>query len=412
MAAGLDAGRNEGKDASISAPVSTQNSEADPEEDTSGERYDELGFALSADGIGSDLGAEAREKSNAYARAFEPKAGRRLQRFKAQQQKLACPGQWLAHTPKADLKQLLRKGVPAELRPEVWWSILGCEERRQRSKNAYSQYLSERLDARASEEIERDLTRTFPNHRKFRSADGRAELRNVLRAFARHLPEVRYCQGLNFISALLLIVFQDEERAFWALVCAMESLGVEGYYTEGMVLLRADMRVLAMLLEQRCPKIATQLNKHRVELISICSEWCITWFAKCLPIPTMLRVWDALFFEGFKVIFRVAIGIFRRVEAQLISCECFEHIMEQAKSWPRGQIEHNELLKASFADSTMRPLRRRDIVKARDNALMDIQREDQEQRRRLEAAREARLQARAAATSAKASVACPAAAGA
>ena len=48
---------------------------------------------------------------------------------------------------------------------------------------------------------------------RFRCASGRAELRNVLRAFARRVPAVRYCQGLNFIAALLLVVFQNEARS-------------------------------------------------------------------------------------------------------------------------------------------------------------------------------------------------------
>ena len=61
------------------------------------------------------------------------------------------------------------------------------------------------------------------------SGSGRAELRNILRAYAHHQPRIRNCQGLNFIAALLLVVFDDEERAFWAFVCAIETLGVEEY---------------------------------------------------------------------------------------------------------------------------------------------------------------------------------------
>jgi len=197
---------------------------------------------------------------------------------------------------------------------------------------------------------------------------------------------VQYCQGLNFIAALLLVVFLDEERAFWALVCAIDGLGVEGYYTEGMALLRADMRVLASVLEQKCPKIARTFKQQNVELLSICSEWYITWFAKSLPGSTILRVWDTLFFEGFKVLFRVALGVFKRAEAEVLQCATFDNIMEKAKSWPRSMLEHNELLKTSFRG--VRTLRRRDLVRARDDALCSIEREDAAHQRRLREARE------------------------
>jgi len=301
--------------------------------------------------------------------------------------------------PKGILKPLLRKGVPPEHRREVWWSVLGCDARRERAPGSYSQYLGKALSWKTTEEIERDLPRTFPNHRRFRTAAGRAELRNVLRAFASHSPAVQYCQGLNFIAGLLLVVFLDEERAFWALVCAVDTLGVEGYYTEGMTLLRADISVLALVLSKKCPKVARTFQENGVELLSICSEWYITWFAKCLPVATILRVWDTLFFEGFKVLFRVALGVFKCVEPEVLQFPTFDAIMERAKRWPRCMVQHNELLKASFFGIPV--LRRKDLLQARDQALCKVEVEDREHRRRSRDARE-RQQAEARQTAAAA----------
>lgn len=339
-----------------------------------GDEFDELGFVLPPQG--DALGERARS----YAHWFEPKATRRTRRFEARRQKLALPGEW-ATVPQTTLKALLRKGVPAEHRREVWWSVLGCEARRASCPLAYTQYVSKALVHRTAEEIERDLPRTFPNHRQFRASAGRAELRNVLHAYANHAPQIQYCQGLNFIAAILLIVFLDEERAFWALVCAIDRLGVEGYYSEGMTLLRADMRVLGMVLAKKCPKVARLFTEQNVELLSICSEWYITWFAKCLPGATILRVWDTLFFEGFKVLFRVAVGVFKRAEPEVMQCATFDALMERAKGWPRCMVEHNELLKASFAG--IPALRRRDLVKAREEEVCRIEWEDEEHRTRI-----------------------------
>ena len=53
-----------------------------------------------------------------------------------------------------------------------------------------------------------------------------------------------------------LIFWPVEEQAFWTLVCAFDALGVEGYYTDRMLLLRADMQVLQAFMKLKCPKVA------------------------------------------------------------------------------------------------------------------------------------------------------------
>ena len=42
---------------------------------------------------------------------------------------------------------------------------------------------------------------------------------HVLIAWSRHSPDVGYCQGLNSLAALLLLLM-PEETAFWCLVQA------------------------------------------------------------------------------------------------------------------------------------------------------------------------------------------------
>mmetsp|Transcript_33368 Transcript_33368/g.92117 ORF Transcript_33368/g.92117 Transcript_33368/m.92117 type:complete len:393 (-) Transcript_33368:110-1288(-) len=337
------------------------------------EDLDDLGFTLppSGDAIG--------DSRRNYARWFEPKAHRRLARFEAKRRSVVS-GQWNA-IPKGNLKTLLRKGVPTEHRAEVWWSILGCDEAMRNSPSLFAKYRDEVLSHDVSDVIERDLQRTFPGHVKFMTAAGRAQLRNVLSAFAHHNPRVRYCQGLNFIAALLLILFLDEERAFWALTCVIDRLGIEDYYSEGMTLLRADIAVLSGVMAQKCPKVARVFRDYNVDLLSICSEWYITLFAKCLPMSTLLRVWDTLFFEGFKVLFRVALGVFKRAESNILECSCFDDVMERAKRWPWFMVEHNELLKASFAG--VPALRRRDLIREREAAMHRIADEDEQRQKRL-----------------------------
>jgi ecotropic viral integration site 5 protein len=53
----------------------------------------------------------------------------------------------------------------------------------------------------------KDLDRTAPDNAEFESdiSIGKNRLYNVLRAYANLDPEIGYCQGMNFIAAMLLL---------------------------------------------------------------------------------------------------------------------------------------------------------------------------------------------------------------
>lgn len=42
-------------------------------------------------------------------------------------------------------------------------------------------------------------------------------------------------------------------------------------------------------------------------------QWFLTMFATCLPAPTVLKIWDSVFFEGSEVLFRAALAIWERL---------------------------------------------------------------------------------------------------
>lgn len=71
------------------------------------------------------------------------------------------------------------------------------------------------LSEKVRDEISRDLKRTHTSER-MRTPEGQAELNRVLQAIAFALPEVGYCQGMNFIASTLIgSLGNDEELAYW-----------------------------------------------------------------------------------------------------------------------------------------------------------------------------------------------------
>lgn len=59
------------------------------------------------------------------------------------------------------------------------------------------------------------------------SEEGQAALGRILLAFSVHKPKIGYCQSMNYIAALLLLILEkNEENTFWVLVSLIDDGGM------------------------------------------------------------------------------------------------------------------------------------------------------------------------------------------
>jgi len=156
-------------------------------------------------------------------------------------------------------------------------------------------------------QIDKDLHRTFPDH-PMMDTPGRAALRRILGAYSIRNPKVGYCQGLNFLAATFMLLF-DEEDAFWCLTVVIEDL-LPGYFDLKMIAPQVDGQVLAHLLRGSAPRVAQHLDTLQVDIPSATSAWFLVAFLNSLPLESCLRVWDVFFFERSSVVlFRAALAL-------------------------------------------------------------------------------------------------------
>jgi hypothetical protein len=72
-----------------------------------------------------------------------------------------------------------------------------------------------------------------------------------------------------------------------------------------------EQRVLKALLAKRCPKIVAQLERAETPLEEVTASWFHSLFCTALPAETVVRIWDVLLLEGPKILFRVALALFK-----------------------------------------------------------------------------------------------------
>ena len=250
----------------------------------------------------------------------------------------------------AELRRLVRKGIPPELRGSVWQVLSGSNERQASHKPGYYAELVKRAEAASNgcmTEIEKDLRRTFPDNHLYESEEGLAMLRRVLLAYSLHNPTVGYAQSMNFICALCLL-FMDEEQAFWLLTFIVEELTcidltpstaasqVYYYYQSDLAGVHIDQAVFKDLLAEKLPRISTHFDKLALPIGPFTVNWFLCLFVNTLPLETSLHVWDCMFSEGVKTLFRCALALMKVNEKLILAARDFEQVLLRSKNFHIG----------------------------------------------------------------------------
>lgn len=216
------------------------------------------------------------------------------------------------------LKRFVRKGIPGPLREDVWMKSSGAYRLQQIEPSLYQTLLRYEYDQEISDQIKIDLPRTFPDNIHFEQY--KLGLYNVLITYAHHNNSVGYCQGLNYIAGLILIVTKNEESTFWLLKVLVENI-VPLYHTKKMDNLITDIDVLSELIRIRVPDVHKHIADLGLPWPVIATKWLICLYAEVVPTETALRIWDCVFLEGNKILLRVGITIVIQLRQEILATD-------------------------------------------------------------------------------------------
>ncbi|KIM85069.1 hypothetical protein PILCRDRAFT_817909 [Piloderma croceum F 1598] len=263
-----------------------------------------------------------------------------------------------------EFDRLVRSGIPLVYRSKVWLECSGALEMKE---PGLFQDLLGQADSHAGValEIEKDVGRTMPLNIFF-GGDGAGvvKLRRVLTAYSRRNPAVGYCQGMNLVTSTLLLAHADEEEAFWVLAAIIERLLPEDFFSPSLLPSRACPLVLLDYVQEFTPRLHAHLTNLGVDLAAICFSWFLSLFTDCLPVETLFRVWDVFLVDGLDVLFRIALGILRNNESELLGCESIPAVYVALENLPTRMWEADKLLQL---EADLRStLVHADILKKRD----------------------------------------------
>ncbi|KAG8008317.1 TBC1 domain family member 8B [Nibea albiflora] len=216
-------------------------------------------------------------------------------------------------------RDLIVRGVPEALRGELWMLFSGAVNDMATHPGYYTELVEQSLGTStlATDEIERDLHRSLPDHPAFQSDTGISALRRVLTAYAYRNPKIGYCQAMNILTSVLLL-YAKEEEAFWLLVAVCERM-LPDYFNRRIIGALVDQAVFEDLIRENLP----QLVEHMTDLSffsSVSLSWFLTLFISVLPIESAVNVVDCFFFDGIKAILQLGLAVLDYNMEALISC--------------------------------------------------------------------------------------------
>ncbi|UKJ89014.2 hypothetical protein MACJ_002260 [Theileria orientalis] len=199
------------------------------------------------------------------------------------------------------------RGIPQRYRWESWKVAL--------SYNRYNSLVGDLYESYATQDneyvsiINIDVPRTFPELKVF-NKDAQNQLYRILSAYGNYQPEIGYCQGMNFVAGLLLLVSGfNEKEAFVGFVGLMNEFKLQEFYKPSFPMIKTYIRGFERLLRELAPDLYEHLQREEVSVAVFLHQWFLTMFVASLPLRTVVALWDYMLYNGLSSILTVSLGL-------------------------------------------------------------------------------------------------------
>lgn len=203
------------------------------------------------------------------------------------------------------LDQLVKDGLPATMRAQLWSRFSKAIVLRTNSKLNYAQMCDQ--SNHVGPIADKQILSVLPTNACFMHSTsvGIERLRRILRVIkwlhrSGSNPLSTHNDTVNIpVIAAYLLLFCDEEDAFWLTLSCLNELKTFDH-----------QNILKKLISNYCTSIDELLKKDGLEIALITSHWFSSLFAGYLtPTSVLLQLWDYYFYYGSIVLFQVTVGL-------------------------------------------------------------------------------------------------------
>jgi len=222
------------------------------------------------------------------------------------------------------ISEKLMAGPAASFRWSAWKAALNVSTFIVPGK--YEQLKEYKGTSKYLEIITQDVARTFPELLCSSEA-----LENILAAYSIFNETVGYCQGMNYIAGLLLLVSElKEEEAFWTFVTLMEQCisfdylplcGLNKLFVTGFPLVKLFEDLFLRVINDN---LRAHLNSLDLPIELWFHKWISSLFLYNFPISHCIRFWDAMMSKGISFFLPLSCAILNRLTPKLLETKTIE----------------------------------------------------------------------------------------
>lgn len=163
-------------------------------------------------------------------------------------------------------------------------------------KQIYSDYLYNKSPY--DEEIRKDLSRTFPNDNSFKRGNKNyIKLYHILSAYSNYNQSIGYAQGLNFLVANSLFLFNQEHEVFVFVDGLINRFHLEQLLGVGNIL-KQKLDEIGRLLRKSASRVMMYLDEIGLGHEFFTANWLLTLFSNSLRKQYLFYIWDFMIIYG------------------------------------------------------------------------------------------------------------------
>jgi len=208
------------------------------------------------------------------------------------------------------------------VRGQVWLLRMKAsrEQMEQRKTTTYASLKNQPVSAEFTEQIAKDIDRTFPQYDLFQQKEIQNVMSDILRSVAAYRSDLGYCQGMNYVAGFLNTLMPEEDT-FWLMVRIIDQFNMKDFWSGTLSGLPRSFFILEKLMESEIPRLFAHFNKVELVTSMYATPWMMTLFLYNHSIPFSTRLWDMLLFEGWSYVYAIALSILMLHEEQMLKMD-------------------------------------------------------------------------------------------